>query len=169
MPIPGSLTVTQEHLSGHEIAEICAFGLPWDTLDCEICSLKICVSAVQPSRAAAKNCSTNALRNEAQPGGVDQPNVASIDADQLHSLQLGKLATQGLRTDAEIARDVFAGHRQPKLILRRLRPAQAGVYVDQKRSNPLLGTESRPAHTLPREFAAHKAPDPGVQALKLRA
>ena len=35
--------------------------------------------------------------------------------------------------------------------------------------DPLLGTVSRPAHTLPREFTAHEAPDSGVQGLKLRA
>jgi hypothetical protein len=120
-------------------------------------------------KCSAKYPSTDAVRNEAQAGGVDKPNIASINADQLHLLKLGKLATQGLCADAEIARDVFARHRQPKPILRRVWPVQAGVYVDQKCGDPLHGTESRSAHTLPREFAAHQAPDPGVQALKLRA
>ena len=52
VPKPGSPTVTQEHLPGHEIAAIRVLGLPWVMLDSECRSLKIRVSVVQPRRAA---------------------------------------------------------------------------------------------------------------------
>jgi len=51
VPKPGSPTVTQEHLPGHEIAAIRVLGLPWVMLDSECRSLKIRVSRTGLHRA----------------------------------------------------------------------------------------------------------------------
>jgi len=53
VPKPGTPTVTQEHLLVRYFEALRALGLSWVMLDSEICSLKIRVSALQPSRAAA--------------------------------------------------------------------------------------------------------------------
>jgi hypothetical protein len=47
VPKPGPPTVTQEHLPGHETDALRSFGLPWVTLDREICSLKSRVSVAR--------------------------------------------------------------------------------------------------------------------------
>lgn len=52
VPKAGPPIVTQEHLTGHEIAALHALGLPWVILDCETCSLKIRVSVVHPRSVA---------------------------------------------------------------------------------------------------------------------
>ena len=47
VPKPGSPTVTQGKLTGHESTALRVLALPWLRPGREICSLKICVSAVR--------------------------------------------------------------------------------------------------------------------------
>jgi len=71
VPKLGLPTVTLERLLGRKSDALRALGLSWGVFDCEMCSLKIRVLAVQPSRAAATDARSASWRSRRSIDSVD--------------------------------------------------------------------------------------------------
>ena len=83
VPKPGSPTVTQEQLPGRKSDALRALGLPWVTLDHEICSLKIRVLVVRLTRIGSGRSSPFGQVDSTHPasrptGALRASNSASL-------------------------------------------------------------------------------------------